>query len=289
MRTVFLIGGGKSPVRGSARARALAPHVVAADSGAEAALAHGVTRNAVIGDFDSLGAASTPRLAARGACTRSPSRTAPISTSACATSAPLVIGIGFSGDRLDHQLAAYNTLVRHPARRCVLLGAEELVFLCPPSVSLPVADGTPLSLFRWRGRGRLRRAALAHRRAELRPGRARGHLEHGHRHGASVGHRAQDAGHPARVRAGDGGGGAGGDQAAWPAMSARLRAAVTGRRSRWRSRKKTNRPEPTISAIPQAERVGKVGRSNTRSRWRRRSPGTGSVPRARPAQRPARS
>jgi thiamine pyrophosphokinase len=61
--------------------------------------------------------------------------------------APLVIGIGFSGARIDHELACYNALVRHAARRCLLVGGEDVVFLAPPRIALPLAPGTRVSLF----------------------------------------------------------------------------------------------------------------------------------------------
>src|SRR6056297_3601859 len=61
--------------------------------------------------------------------------------------APLIVGVGFSGARLDHQLAAYNTLVRFAHRRCLLLGTEELVFLAPPELRLDLPEGCAVSLF----------------------------------------------------------------------------------------------------------------------------------------------
>lgn len=144
---VTLIGGAEVTSERLARARALAPHVAAADSGADAALAHGIRPMAVIGDFDSLSEDARRTLPPEVQHPIAEQDSTDFDKCLRNIKAPLVIGIGFSGDRLDHQLAAYNTLVRHPARRCVLLGAEELVFLCPPSVSLPVAAGTPVSLF----------------------------------------------------------------------------------------------------------------------------------------------
>lgn len=144
---VTLIGGAAVTKARINRAIALAPEVVAADGGADAALAHGVTPGAVIGDFDSISEAAR--------ATIPEGRLHPIDEQdstdfdKCLRNirAPLVIGIGFSGDRLDHALAAYNTLVRQPGRRCILLGAEELVFLAPPSVSLDLDPGTRVSLF----------------------------------------------------------------------------------------------------------------------------------------------
>lgn len=144
---VTLIGGAEVNNKRLERALALAPYLVAADGGADAALAHGRMPDAVIGDFDSLSAEARGRIP--------PGHLHPIpeqdSTDfdKCLRNiqAPLVIGVGFSGDRLDHQLAACNTLVRHPGRRCILLGREELVFLAPPSLRMELPPDTLLSLF----------------------------------------------------------------------------------------------------------------------------------------------
>ena len=144
---VTLVGGAAVTKERVARALALAPYVVAADGGADAALAHGVEPRAVIGDFDSLSKAGRQRLPASALHRIDEQDSTDFDKCLRNIAAPLVVGIGFSGDRLDHQLAAYNTLVRHPARRCVLLGREELVFLAPPALLLELAPGTALSLF----------------------------------------------------------------------------------------------------------------------------------------------
>ncbi len=144
---VTLIGGARISRSRLTRALALAPHLVAADSGADRALAQGQTPLAVIGDFDSL----SPEAQAALPKTAQHRITEQDSTDfdKCLRNihAPLVIGIGFSGGRLDHLLANCNTLVRRPDRRCILLGRDELVFLAPPMLSLDLPAGTPLSLF----------------------------------------------------------------------------------------------------------------------------------------------
>ncbi len=144
---VTLIGGAAVTRARIARAMALAPHLVAADGGADVALAHDLAPRAVIGDFDSLSDDARRRLPP--GCLHPFAEQDSTDFDKCLRNiaAPLVIGIGFSGDRLDHQLAAYNTLVRHPGRRCLLLGSEELVFLAPPSLALALAPGTAVSLF----------------------------------------------------------------------------------------------------------------------------------------------
>jgi len=145
--TITLIGGAKLDRHLLDRAMALAPRVVAADGGADAALLHEVIPEAVIGDFDSLSTSAREVLPPESLHPIEEQDSTDFDKCLRNIDAPLVIGVGFSGDRLDHQLACYNTLVRHPARRCVLLGREELVFLAPPTLRLELTAGTAVSLF----------------------------------------------------------------------------------------------------------------------------------------------
>ncbi|MBC7131888.1 MAG: thiamine diphosphokinase [Roseovarius sp.] len=146
-RPVLLIGAGDvAPARLGAALR-LAPRVVAADGGADAALAAGLMPRAVIGDFDSISAAARTRLPEEILHAIDDQETTDFEKCLARVSAPLLIGLGFIGDRLDHQMAACTALVRHAARRCVLLGAEDLMFLCPPVLSLPLGAGCRVSLF----------------------------------------------------------------------------------------------------------------------------------------------
>ncbi len=111
------------------------------------ALANRLDPLAVIGDFDSL----SDR--ARNAIP--PDRLHPIAEQESTDfdkclrhiAAPLVLGVGFDGSRIDHQLAAYNALVRRPDRRCILLSRELITFVAPPELRLDLPVGTVLSLF----------------------------------------------------------------------------------------------------------------------------------------------
>jgi len=144
---ITLVGGADVTKATLDRARGLAPVVVAADGGADAALINQAVPQAVIGDFDSLSDWARGQVPP-GALHPIPDQDS-TDFDKCLRNirAPLIIGVGFSGARLDHQLAAYNTLVRHPHRRCILLGTEELVFLAPPAVRLDVPEGCEVSLF----------------------------------------------------------------------------------------------------------------------------------------------
>jgi thiamine pyrophosphokinase len=61
--------------------------------------------------------------------------------------APVVVAVGFTGGRLDHQLAVLHGLLRYPDRPCVLLGGSECTFLLPRALTLDLAQGDVVSLF----------------------------------------------------------------------------------------------------------------------------------------------
>ena len=144
---VLLIGGGPVGANDVAMTSTFAEVVVAVDGGADVALAHGVVLNAVIGDMDSV----DPNVLAQlppAICHRViEQQTTDFDKALRNVDAPLVIALGFCGGRLDHQLAVFHTLACHPDRPCVLIGDEDVVFLCPRALDLDVANETRVSLF----------------------------------------------------------------------------------------------------------------------------------------------
>lgn len=143
---VSLIGGGPAHAALLTEALALAPRLVAADGGADHALRLGHVPEAVIGDLDSLSPAARARLADR-LHEVAEQVTTDFDKALRHISAPFVLGLGFTGGRLDHSLAALSTLAAHPGQRCVLLSPRELVFLAPPELHLTLRRGTRLSLY----------------------------------------------------------------------------------------------------------------------------------------------
>ena len=143
---VTLVGGGPLPPGDLALALGLAPILVVADGGADAALAGGAWPVAVIGDMDSL----SPE-AARAYADRLHSvpeqETTDFDKALTRIDAPVVIALGFAGGRLDHELAALHSLVLRADRPCVLLGPSTLAFHAPPDLALPLGPGTVVSLF----------------------------------------------------------------------------------------------------------------------------------------------
>lgn len=144
---VTLVGGGAVEAAQLARALALAPVLVAADGGADRALALGRMPEAVIGDLDSLSPAGLARLPPERVHRIAEQETTDFDKCLRSIAAPFVLGLGLAGPRLDHMLAAFNTLGRHPDRRCLMLGARDVCFLSPPRLELDLPPGTRLSLF----------------------------------------------------------------------------------------------------------------------------------------------
>jgi thiamine pyrophosphokinase len=144
---VTLLGGGSAEIEDLRLALALAPVLIAADGGANMACSEGLIPDLVIGDFDSI----TPETLAAIPASRQRHISEQDSTDfeKCLSriEAPFILGVGFTGARIDHQLAVCNALVRYPARRCVLISAEDVIFAAPSSLALPLAAGTRVSLF----------------------------------------------------------------------------------------------------------------------------------------------
>lgn len=140
-----LLGGGAVRAADVHHALTIAPVLVAADGGGDAALALGLVPEAVIGDLDSLSPAARKRLGARvhhipeqestdfGKCLR-------------LVRAPYLLALGFTGLRLDHTLAALTDLIRAP-NPVVILAEEEVICRLPPRIALDLTSGTRVSLF----------------------------------------------------------------------------------------------------------------------------------------------
>ena len=129
------------------QALTLAPVLVAADGGANAILNAGHMPHAVIGDFDSLEATARERIPPERLCHIPEQDSTDFEKALRNIEAPVVIGLGLLGARLDHQLAALNALHCRQDRSCVLVGSEEIVLHLPPELRLPTRAGETVSLF----------------------------------------------------------------------------------------------------------------------------------------------
>jgi len=144
---VTLVGGAPVTVRALEAALRLAPCLVAADGGADRALSAGLMPRAVIGDFDSISPSARAAIPADRLHPIAEQETTDFDKALRSVTAPFVLALGFAGARIDHGLAVFNALVRHPDRRCIVLGGPDAVFLCPPEITLRLQVGDRLSLF----------------------------------------------------------------------------------------------------------------------------------------------
>ncbi|SDW30095.1 thiamine diphosphokinase [Roseicitreum antarcticum] len=144
---VTLIGGGETDAETLHDALRFAPEVVAADGGADVALRFGLRPRAVIGDFDSISAAAKAALPEGALFPIAEQDSTDFSKCLRSVAAPFILAVGFTGARLDHTLAAFNTLALHPGRRVIVLGGPDLCFLAPPALALNLAVGSRFSLF----------------------------------------------------------------------------------------------------------------------------------------------
>ena len=121
-----------------------APILVAADGGANHALAAGLDVAAVIGDLDSVSKAARAAFADDLHFVDEPDTT-DFEKVLSRVDAPLFLACGFLGGRLDHTLAVLNVLLRMN-KRVILLSADDVVFVCPPDVSLTLPVGCRFAL-----------------------------------------------------------------------------------------------------------------------------------------------
>ncbi len=143
---VTLVGGGAADINDLETARLLAPCVYAVDGGLRLVLAAGHAPAGVIGDFDSANAADLRQVAPKKRLHIAEQDSTDFDKALRSVLSPLVLAVGFTGARIDHQLANLNTLVRRAERAVILLGATELIFHVPRQVTLPTEAGDTVSL-----------------------------------------------------------------------------------------------------------------------------------------------
>ena len=121
--------------------------VVAADSGADWLMALGRVPDAVIGDLDSISPGTRSTVPQDRLHHIAEQESTDFDKALRSIDAPLVIGTGFLGGRVDHLMAAMTVLARRPDRKVILLGAEDVLCHLPPTLSLDLEENTRVSLY----------------------------------------------------------------------------------------------------------------------------------------------
>ncbi len=144
---VVLVGGGQATPKALQKGLTLGRLCVAADGGAAHALAVGRIPDAVIGDFDSLPPDVLSQIPPDRQHRVSEQDSTDFEKALSRISAPVTIGVGFTGGRIDHQLAAFHGLVALAHKPCVLMGETEIVLHAPRRLVVPTGPGDVVSLF----------------------------------------------------------------------------------------------------------------------------------------------
>ncbi|WP_435259398.1 thiamine diphosphokinase [Thioclava sp. FR2] len=142
---ITLVGGGPVSAGLFRIAVQRAPVIVAADSGADRCVKLGAEPAAVIGDMDSISPAVRATLGARVHPIAEQDST-DFDKALRSVKARFVLAVGFVGARADHELAAFNVLVRR-TETCLMLGPEDVVFHLPPRFEVDLPVGERFSLF----------------------------------------------------------------------------------------------------------------------------------------------
>jgi thiamine pyrophosphokinase len=146
---VTLVGGGPLDRAMLAEARAAAPVTIAADRAADLLTAWGVEPAAVIGDMDSI---ARPEAWEQGKVPFLHLReqdSTDFEKCLYSVDAPWFVAAGFTGGRIDHTLAVFHAMLRHPGKPVFLLGEVEAITMLPPrrTVALALEPRARLSVF----------------------------------------------------------------------------------------------------------------------------------------------
>lgn len=144
---VTLLGGGELNPADLAESLSIAPKLIAADRGADAALSLGYRPCAVIGDLDSISDHARAELPDDTFIHVPEQESTDFHKALSRTRAPGVLALGFTGGRSDHELATWHVLLAQQSPRTIVVGAEDIVFLCPADLTLALPIGTRVSLF----------------------------------------------------------------------------------------------------------------------------------------------
>lgn len=142
-----MFGGGPVDLELAREVLALSPDIFAADGGARHALHLGHPVQAIIGDLDSLTNLEVWRESGTNIVHVTEQDSTDFEKCLAEIVQNPVIGLGFLGGRVDHELAALSALLANAKRPILLLGDEDAVIHCPARFAVDLPAGTRLSLF----------------------------------------------------------------------------------------------------------------------------------------------
>lgn len=139
---VVLLGGAEVPSRHLRPLVDSNSPLICADGGANTAVEFRLKPDLIVGDMDSFSGAFDGQV-----IHLSEQDTTDFEKCLYSVKAPLYMGYGFLGGRVDHELTALSVLVRYPERSVILIGDQDICFCCPKELTLAVPKATRVSIF----------------------------------------------------------------------------------------------------------------------------------------------
>jgi thiamine pyrophosphokinase len=146
-RPALIVGAGPFDLRLVERLAGRGFALVAADGSADELMLAGLTPEFIIGDFDSISDAAAFKGVAKLIHLKE-QETTDFEKCLYATVAPYYLGVGLTGRRFDHTLAAVHVAARYGAqRRMVLIGEDEAMAVARGTFTINLRKGTRVSIY----------------------------------------------------------------------------------------------------------------------------------------------
>ena len=144
---ITIVGGAHFSQRLLLESLKRAPVVYAADGGANLCMQYGCQPKQVIGDLDSLSPSLRSDLDPSCVIHVPEQDTTDFEKLLIRVDAPFMLAVGFMGGRIDHQMAVQTVLTAYAHRKLICVGDEDVMFVSPPEIDLPLDAGTRISLY----------------------------------------------------------------------------------------------------------------------------------------------
>ena len=144
---ITIVGGAHFPQGLLLETLERAPVVYAADGGANLCMQYGCQPKQVIGDLDSLSSSLRSEMDPSRVIHVAEQDTTDFEKLLIRVDAPMMLALGFLGGRIDHQMAVQSVLTAYAHRKIICVGDEDVMFVSPPEIELPLDAGTRVSLY----------------------------------------------------------------------------------------------------------------------------------------------
>ena len=144
---ITIVGGAHFPQGLLLESLERAPVVYAADGGANLCMQYGCQPKRVIGDLDSFSSSLRSEMDPSRVIHVAEQDTTDFEKLLIRVDAPMMLALGFLGGRIDHQMAVQSVLTAYAHRKIICVGDEDVMFVSPPEIDLPLDAGTRVSLY----------------------------------------------------------------------------------------------------------------------------------------------